>query len=195
MSEFTEVSYVIDAHDRLISVSKEWLEFALDNHGEGLTPPEVEGRSLWEFITDEPTRELYQGMLARVRSGTETDLVLRCDSPESRRLIEMIVTGEPDGSVRFRTVLLAVKPRKAERLLDKDTPRTQRRVMLCSWCDKVNVGIEKWFEVEAAMESLHLTGETELPMIEPVTCPECYAKVSEIIGCSEPLEDTTPASA
>ena len=185
--DFTELSYIIDAQDRLVRVCSQWLEFALKNHGEGLAPDHVEGRSLWDFITDEPTRELYQAVLAHVRSGPTTDLVLRCDAPERRRLIEMIVTLLPDGNVEFRTVLLASKPRAAQRLLDKDTPRTARHVMVCSWCDKVNVDVDKWFEVEAAMEYLHLTGEAELPMIEPVVCPECYARVMEILSDSQPL--------
>ena len=59
--------------------------------------------------------------------------------------------------------------------------------MVCSWCDKVNVGVEKWFEVEAAMKYLHLTDEPELPMIEPVVCPDCYTKVMEIISATQPL--------
>jgi hypothetical protein len=187
MQDFTEISYLIDAQDRLVKVSSQWLEFALRNHGEGLKPDQVEGRSLWDFITDEPTRELYKAILAHVRSGSPTDLVLRCDAPERRRLIEMIVTRTPEGNVEFRTALLASKPRPSQRLLAKDTPRTARHVLVCSWCDKVNVDVEKWFEVEAAMEYLHLTDEPELPMIEPVVCPECYAKVLEIIGDSKPL--------
>lgn len=186
--DFTEISYIIDSQDRLVVVSPQWLEFALKNHGEGLSPELVAGRPLWDFITDEPTRELYRAVLAHVRSGPTTDLVLRCDAPDRRRLIEMIVTLLPDGNVEFKTVLLASKPRAAQRLLDKDTPRTARHVMVCSWCDKVNVGVDKWFEVEAAVEYLHLTGEAELPMIEPVVCPECYARVLEIISDSPALD-------
>lgn len=193
MKDFTEISYVIDADDRLVSVSDEWSAFALHNHGEDLSPERITGHFLWNFISDEPTRELYQALLARVRSGTETELILRCDSPERRRLIELIVTRLPGGAVRFRSILLATKLRSSQRLLDKSTPRTARRVMVCSWCDKVNVDVEKWFEVEEAMEHLNLTGEAELPMIEPVTCPRCYSRVSEIIGASASM-DGLPAN-
>ncbi|MCE9610201.1 MAG: hypothetical protein K8R23_08320 [Chthoniobacter sp.] len=185
--DFTEISYTIDPQDHLLTVSSEWVDFALKNHGDGLTPEYVKGRSLWDFITDEPTRELYEAVLAHVRSGPTTDLVLRCDAPERRRLIEMTVTLLADGNVEFKTVLLASKPRIAQRLFDRDTPRTARHLMVCSWCDKVSVGVDKWFEVEAAMEYLHLTGEAELPIIEPVVCPECYARVMEIISDSVPL--------
>lgn len=188
MQDFTEISYVIDAEDRLVKVSREWAGFALKNEGEAILAEHVIGRSLWDFITDDPTRELYQAVLDHVRRGENEEFVLRCDAPERRRLIEMIVTRRPDGNVEFKTLLLASKPRLAQRLLAKSTPRSCRHVMVCSWCDLVNVDVDKWFEVEAAMEYLHLTDELELPGIEPVVCPACYAKVMEILAKSTPLE-------
>ncbi len=187
MQDFSEISYVVDDQDRLVSVCTEWVQFALQNEGEGLTPEQLIGRSLWDFITDDPTRELYEAVLEHVRVGSPTDLVLRCDAPERRRLIEMIVTRRANGNVEFKTVLLASKARTAQRLLAKSTPRTAQHVMVCSWCELVNVDVEKWFEVEAAMEYLHLADESELPRIEPVVCPACYSKVMEILASSKPL--------
>ena len=187
--DFTEITYAVDDQDRLVSVCSEWLEFALKNEGDGLAPAQLIGHSLWDFISDDPTRELYEAVLKHVRTGSTTDLVLRCDAPECRRLIEMIVTRQPNGNVEFKTVLLASKVRAPERLLAKSTPRTAQHVMVCSWCDLVNVDVDKWFEVEAAMDYLRLTDETELPMVEPVVCPACYAKVMEILAASKPLEE------
>lgn len=187
--DFTEITYVIDAQDRLVSVSAEWLEFAIRNGGENLEPSQVLGRVLWDFICDDPTREIYETVLDHVRAGVETDLILRCDAPECRRLIEMIVSRRANGDVEFKTVLLASKLRSPQRLLAKSTPRTAQHVMLCTWCDQVNVDVDKWFEVEAAMDYLRLTDEPELPMIEPVICPSCYAKVTEILGAMKPLEE------
>ena len=100
----------------------------------------------------------------------------------------MTVTRLPDGKVEFRTLLLAYKPRVAQRLLAKSTPRSSRHLMVCSWCDLVNVESDKWFEVEAAMEYLRLTDDIELPRIDPVVCPDCYAKVTEILAKSAPLQ-------
>lgn len=188
MPDFTEITYVVAPNDHLVEVSREWTEFALKNDGAEILPEEVIGRSLWDFIADDPTRELYEAVLDHVRSGQTTDLVLRCDAPERRRLIEMIVTRLPDGNVEFKTVLLASKPRAAQRLLARSTPRNGRRVMMCSWCDLVNVDVEKWFEVEAAMEYLEIADATELPAIDPVVCPACYTKVMEILAKSAPLE-------
>ncbi|MGB8168202.1 MAG: hypothetical protein WCF18_11965 [Chthoniobacteraceae bacterium] len=185
MQDFTEISYVIDANDRLVSVSPGWTAFAVQNQGEELTPEAMKSRLLWDFIADETTRELYGAVLEHVRSGTPTDLILRCDAPERRRLIEMIVSLRPDGNVEFKTVLLATTTRAAQRLFAKSTPRSDRRIMVCSWCDRVNAGVEEWLEVEVAMERLHLTDEPELPQVESVVCPGCFAKVTEILAQSK----------
>lgn len=188
MSDFAEIIYVVDPNDHLVEVSREWTDFALKNDGAEIISERVIGRSLWDFITDDPTRELYEAVLEHVRPGETTDRVLRCDAPERRRLIEMIVTRRPDGNIEFMKVLLASKPRATQRLLARSTPRNGRRVMVCSWCDLVNVDVEKCFEVEAAMEYLELADTNELPVIDPVVCPSCYATVMEILVKSSPLE-------
>ena len=186
MQEFTEISYLIDADDRFVSVSPQWAPFAHANDGDELAPEAVTGRSLWDFIADDATRELYAEILAHVRSGATTELVLRCDAPERRRLIEMIVTRRADGNVEFKTVLLAATERPVQRLLAKSTPRTGQHLMLCGWCDRVHVGGEEWLEVEEAMDRLQLADEPELPQVDPVVCPSCFAKVTEIMTMSKP---------
>ncbi len=191
MSDFTEISYIVDSNDHLVNVNREWTDFALKNEGSEILPEHVIGRSLWDFITDDPTRELYEAILQHARLGETEDFVLRCDAPEQRRLIEMIVKRRPDGNIEFKTILLASKPRAVQRLFAKSTPRGGQHVMVCSWCDLVNVDVDKWFEVEAAMEYLHLTDEPELPGIDPVVCPACYAKVMEILAQSTPLPDVS----
>lgn len=182
MQEFTQIIYVIDANDRLVSVSPEWTSFAIENDGEGLLPEAVAGRSLWDFIIDDATRDLYHAVLARARCGSTTDLVLRCDAPERRRLIEMIVTRRAEGEVEFRILLLAAKDRPAQRLFLRSTPRNGRHIMVCSWCGRVSAGAEEWLEVEEAMARLHLTNEAELPVPDPVVCPSCFAKVMEAVA-------------
>lgn len=188
MPEFTEISYIVDEQDRLLAVSPEWMPFALKNDAAELAPEQVAGRSLWSFIDDESTRELYEAVLAHVRSGPETDLFLRCDAPERRRLIEMIVTRRPDGNVEFRTRLIGSKDRSEQRLLARSTPRTAQHLLLCSWCDRINVDGDEWLEVEEATERLELTDEPELPRLDPVVCPACFAMVTEILAQSNPLE-------
>jgi len=188
MADFTEIFYLIDAQDRIVSVSPEWTPFAAHNDGPGLTPENVVDRSLWDFIEDDPTRELYQKVLARVRSGRATELTLRCDAPDRRRLIEMRVSPQTEGRVEFRTRLLAARERPQQPLTAKSTPRSGRRVMTCGWCNRVHAGAEEWLEVEEACARLHLAGEPEWPSPDHVVCPECFAKVTEILAQKDPLK-------
>jgi len=183
MIDFPEITYVVDAQDHLVSVNTEWSEFAVENDGQDLSPTEVIGRSLWDFIEDEPTRELYRNILAHVRAGGSTELVLRCDGPEQRRLIEMVVTRLPERMIQFKTALLASKDRPPQRLLDRSAPRSTEHVKVCSWCDRVNIdsNANAWSEVEEAMEHLHLTDAPKLPIVDRVVCPTCTAKVMEIL--------------
>ena len=182
MRDFSQISYIVDSSDRLISLNQDWSSFAQNNGGEDLRPEAMSGRVLWDFIADEATRELYAAVLAKVRSGAPTYLVLRCDAPASRRLIEMAVHKLENGDVEFKTVLLAAKDRPFQRLFDHSTPRTTHHLMVCSWCDRVHVGGEEWVEVEEAMERLHLNDETELPQVDPMVCMACFTKVMEIVS-------------
>ena len=188
MTSPLEISYIIDAEDRIISVDGEWSRFAAENDGAELLPDKVVGRQLWDFIADEPTQELYRNVLERVRSGKPTELILRCDAPDRRRLIEMCVARRVDGTVAFNVHQLCERSRRWQPLLAKSTPRNTAHVLTCSWCNRVHAGTEEWLEVEEAVDRLELTGEAEFPRMEYVICPDCFAKVTEILTRKNPLE-------
>jgi hypothetical protein len=188
MKTSSEISYLVDAEDRIVSVDGEWSRFAAENDGAELQPDKVVGRPLWDFIADEATQELYQHVLERVRSGQPTELILRCDAPDRRRLIEMRVTLQREGTVAFNVHQLCERSRQWQPLLAKSTPRTTKRVLTCSWCNRVHAGTEEWLEVEDAINRLELTGEAELPWLEFVICPDCFAKVTEILTRKDPLQ-------
>jgi len=182
--DFSEIVYVVDADDRIVCVSNEWEEFADQNGGWNLEPAQVTGRPMWEFIADEETRNLYRRVLAHVRSGISADMVLRCDGPARRRLVEMIVSRRPNGQVEFRTILLSAKSRPAQRLFDRRVPRTERRLPVCSWCDRVRTDKEVWLEVEEAVEAMQLTTAPALPGLAPAVCPVCAATVDFVLETS-----------
>lgn len=116
MPDFTEIIYIVDPNDHLVEVSRERTELPLKNDGVGIPREGVVGQSLGDFITDDPTWERYEAVLEHVGSGETTDLMMRYDVPDRRRLIEAIETRPPDGNVEFKSVLLASKPRAAQRL-------------------------------------------------------------------------------
>lgn len=187
MSGTSDISYVVNARDRVVSVSPGWLEFARNNDGANLTQESVTGHKLWDFIRDETTRRLYRDVLSCVRSGRTASLVLRCDGPSERRLIELRVDRRPGNHVEFKTVQLAAKRRPAQRLLDRHVPRSRETVQICGWCDRVRTAAGEWKEVEAAVLEMRLARQARMPCLEPCTCPSCREKVLHALGKSSAI--------
>ncbi len=189
MRDFTEIGYTLDSNDGLLEVSSEWDLFACRNQAPGLTKNAVVGHSLWDFISDEPTREIYRLVLAQVRNGMPRTFILRCDGPKCRRLIEMSFSLVPDGKVEIKIILLGVKSRPFQRLFSVTTPRSAKQIMVCSWCNHVQIRGDQWEEVEVAMQQLHLSKLTSLPQLHFVVCPHCFTKVMEIMAehVAEPI--------
>lgn len=165
------VTYTIDDTDHVIEVNEGWRRFASGNGGERLTPSTVIGRLLWELI---PAAEpIYAPILHAVRhAGRRVRLEFRCDAPELRRLLELQLLPGPGGRVQFRVRPLRVAARPSVALLADDTPRTAERLVVCSWCKRVNVG-KDWLEVEAGLERLRLLHQTVLPQVTHGVCPRC----------------------
>jgi len=111
MEETAKISYRIDAQDHIVFVNDEWSNFALANNGAHLVKESVLHTSLWRFITDLTTEYLYRQILRRVRTGIEMRFTLRCDAPETKRLLEMLITPMAGGEVRFTTVPVWVEGR------------------------------------------------------------------------------------
>jgi len=91
MTDEIPLVYRIDPLDDIVFVNDEWIRFADANDGANLSPEKILNCGLWDFITDETTRQLYRQIVDRVRSGYATRFSLRCDAPACRRVIEMSV--------------------------------------------------------------------------------------------------------
>ncbi len=50
-------------------------------------------------------------------------------------------------------------------------------LIVCSWCNKIEIGNGKWQEVEEAVESLGLFELETVPLISHGMCDSCYQKV------------------
>jgi hypothetical protein len=69
MNPHQTVRYRIDREDRLVELNAGWLTFAAENGGQALQPSAVIGQSLWKFVADPTTRQLYEAMVLRLRQG------------------------------------------------------------------------------------------------------------------------------
>ncbi|MGQ9827908.1 MAG: hypothetical protein ACUVSY_04460 [Roseiflexus sp.] len=170
-------AYRIDNHDRITFFNEEWLEFARENDGADLTPTNVWSRPIWKFISDPETRHLYRLILSRVRSGKTITVHMRCDSPTARRIVELQIAPLPDGSITFDSRITHEEARAYAALLDARCEHSSDVVSMCSWCKKVYVPGEGWFEVEEAVQRLHLPDDTPPPQVANMVCYDCYREV------------------
>lgn len=195
MSNQANVRYVINARDRFSFVGESWNRFALANEGAGLEGTNIIGRSLWEFIADTPTRQLYKQIVARVREGRETRFTLRCDSPACRRLLEMTISARRAGSIEFETHALCVEEREPVPLLARGTPRSTEFLRACAWCNRINVGsaADAWVEVEVATHQLLLFERDRMPQLTHGICKACLEKMTSTLANPDANSDAGAA--
>jgi hypothetical protein len=175
------ITYRIDAADRLTAVSEQWDTFARANQGGASTASAVIGRSLWDFISDATTTELYRQVLARIRAGRAMTYSFRCDSPECQRLLEMrIRLVDETGAVEFRTETLFSGARALPPVSQGDGSvgaEPEEMIRMCGWCNRIDVAGE-WLEVEQAMPRLPLMEYPAQSMLTHGICEVCLARMT-----------------
>lgn len=168
------IEYRIDAHDRITFVNASWDQFADANHGNGARASDVLGRSLWDFISDLNTREIYRQALARIRAGKDLQFSFRCDAPECARLLEMTLSrADTAGGVAFFTRELSQTPREISWTSQGDgAVAAEELLRVCGWCNRVDAHGE-WMELEHAVPRLRLMEFPEARMITHGMCEQC----------------------
>ena len=182
MGDTGKIQYLIDADDRIVFVSGDWDQFATDNDAADLKTARIVNRSLWQFVTEKSTREVYAEVLKSVRAGRTAEFTMRCDGPAVRRLVEISVKPLPEGEVEFTTRVLATKERPPQPLLSRSARRSDRKVNVCTWCDRVQVAPDEWRDVEEAVEPLQLKSASAMPRVTPAVCPHCMEKMAYVLA-------------
>jgi len=130
-------AYTLDRHDRIIAVSSEWDQFALNNDGKSACGDRVVGRRLMDAITGDAVRMFMTAILMRVRATGQVEAVpYRCDSPTTKRRFFMRLEPLADGAVRVSHHL------KHEELTDqvirvRTADFGQRAPQRCSICCRI----------------------------------------------------------
>jgi len=178
--EYTETGgsccYLIDGKDRIVQVSDTWLEFAQENEAaESCHPVKILNRSLWDFIDGIETRHLYEIVLEKIRrTRRSVRLPFRCDAPDKRRYLELLITAAQNDTIEFSSTILREELRDTVTLLKTDIPRSEEFLKICSMCKKVEVEKNCWLDTEAAIASLRLFEKSKLPKITHGLCRECF---------------------
>lgn len=175
--------YRVDSDDRIRFVSAEWLAFAQDNAAPTLGPDAVLGQSLWKFVAGRETQHLYRLLFAAARREERILTVpFRCDSPSTRRFMELEIAPLADAALSISASLLREESRSPVELLDPRAPRSDDFVVICSWCKRVLVPPDEWAEVEAAIRGLGLFEATRLPSLTHGLCGACELAMDAEIG-------------
>lgn len=190
----SELTYRIDAANRITDLGEEWTAFAKANAGFALIPSNVIGTPIGSWISDPTTREVYDVLIARIRDRRETlSFRLRCDAPGFRRLLQMQMAVLGEGQVEFRTSLVEAQPRTAMSLMDATLLRSEAQVKICGWCMRLPDETGRWMEIEAAVHALRLFEGLPVPRLSHTMCPDCFTSMDDAIhrGGSDPFGDLT----
>lgn len=172
------VTYHIDRLDVLTDVGHAWAEFATSNGAPKLAAGVV-GRSMWEFVVDETTRQVYRDLLVRVRLGRAVRFEYRCDAPAARRFMQMTMAPRGQFGVSFDSLTLKTEARPEVPVGSGAAPG-DGLLRVCSWCKRVDVAGE-WDELEVAVSRLALFATSRAPTITHAMCPECLATMMKEI--------------
>lgn len=69
MSDAEPLVYTLDACDRIVRVNDAWTRFTLENDAPELAAEHVLRRSIWDFLDDPTTRQIYADRRT-IRSGS-----------------------------------------------------------------------------------------------------------------------------
>jgi hypothetical protein len=175
--------YRIDKEDIITSVSENWMSFAVDNGWSDQSGSEyVVGHPLWDFIYGTETRHLYQEIFKKVRDGKSVGSIpFRCDSPNKRRFLHLLLTPWPDGQIVITSTIVKTESREPVNLIDQKEKRTNKLINICSMCKKIKLSQNKWIEIEEGIAQLKIFEAEKLPGLTHGLCPACYQKVMETI--------------
>ena len=159
------VVFWLDEDDNIVRVNDVWDRFALANEGEGCSAGYVLGRRLRDFICGETTQILLDTLIVRARAlKTPFDRGYRCDSPTTKRFMQMRIVPEEEG-LRFEHWVVRTEPMRApvrfvHAGLDVEC------VVRCSMCNRLSQP-HGWSEPDAT---------SGLPSPQHViygVCPDC----------------------
>jgi len=183
-----EFHYEIDEANRIVDVDRPWLAFARANGAPELTREAVMGAGLFLYVAGwEAVRHYGELFDALRRSRSSATLPFRCDSPETRRDMELTMRADAKRHVHLTGRLLQRAARRAVPLLDVRTPRNGHWLVICSNCLQLETDSGTWCEIETALVDPYVLPPQGLPRLSHTLCPSCARRFREAIQTARPL--------
>jgi len=134
-------AYVLDHRNRIISTSGVWDQFAAENEGIKAASKDIYGRSIWDFVTGDTTRMWLDAVfqLARYRD-TGIERRYRCDSPDLKRFMRMLIVSEHGGMLRIEHEILSTEQRSRPVNIKYSELTMKNTKQRCSICGRLNIG-------------------------------------------------------
>ncbi|MCP5155872.1 MAG: hypothetical protein H6983_17005 [Ectothiorhodospiraceae bacterium] len=198
MSETSEpVEYTLGADDTIEAANPAFWRFASANEAT-LTERDVLGTSLFRFIADTATAQVYRALHRCVReTGRPLVLPYRCDSPERLRGLEMVISPLADSRLLIRNLTRRIERRpggRAVRLAHGRAAGGRRpyhpMLRFCSICNRGAVSRDGWMELHdlVSSEFERFAGEPIAAVTQP--CSHCIGELVDradscLRGCRE----------
>jgi hypothetical protein len=162
--------YTIDAQDRLVFANAAFKAF----HRDHVDVEPLLGGPVWALVPDGQIRQLWELLYGRVRAvGSSMFVPMRADTAVERRLIDIELLPQHDGSIRHTCDRVWTEARAAVALLDPAYPRDERTLRCCYWCKRIQVRLGSWQEIEDAQLILSIEAAETLPVLAPSVCSTC----------------------
>lgn len=176
--------YRVDQDDRIAWVNSWWLAFAQENGAGQLTEQFIVGRSLWDFIADDETCQLYRSLHVRLRGSDETVVLpFRCDSPTLHRQMRLMITGKSgESSLLYEGDVVQTRQRDYLAVLDPTKSRTSPCLWMCSCCKHVLLEPQGWLDVEDLSDRLQFNHRDRLPRCRQTLCPPCRKVLNDSVN-------------
>jgi hypothetical protein len=171
-NEESNTIYWLDKNNMIIKLSDSWDSFAIENDGDVLSGQSVIGKKIWDYIQGNTTRMWMDALFSLARLHQKTvQKPYRCDSPELKRYMEMVITPEENGVLKVESRVLSTevikKPFYFQASNDLGSPKILIR---CSICNRLKQK-GQWQEVDQL--SIESTNTEQLQVAYGV-CPDCH---------------------
>lgn len=183
------LSYLVDPDGYLLDYNQQaWNQFALTNGAPELADKSnVTGKSLYDFIAGEETKQSYRNFAELLIKGRRDSVAFpyRCDAPEIRRDLHMAITPIKQGhqvvALLYHSISLEEHHRPAMNIF-RQLPQTAEVKQLpllgaCSYCKNVRFPAGSKEGEWVTAEKYYQLGGSEAVWLSHTICPYCYENI------------------
>lgn len=171
--------YWLDEENRIIRVEGNWDGFAASNGGEDAFVAKILGQRLEGFIKGDTTTMFINALVdaAKIlKKKIEKDY--RCDSPDAKRYMKMVVEMDQDSTIKITNKTLKIEPVNKKVYFVYQSGQDQKTMERCSICNKIKDSHGEWVEGWDLLEEQRKANAEKSFYIIYVVCETCKKESS-----------------